>query len=37
MTLAGASVGIAGALIFGRYLSTVLYGVTLSDPLTLAE
>jgi putative ABC transport system permease protein len=35
LTLAGALIGIVGALVFGRYLSTVLYGVTLSDPLTL--
>ncbi len=35
MALAGGALGIAGALFLGRSLSTMLYGVSARDPLTL--
>jgi len=35
MTFVGAAIGVIGALAFGRYLVSVLYGVKLTDPVTL--
>ena len=36
LTLIGVAIGIAGSLALARYLSGMLYGVTSTDPLTLA-
>ncbi len=36
LVLIGAAIGIAGALLLGRMLATLLYGVKASDPLTFA-
>jgi ABC-type antimicrobial peptide transport system permease subunit len=36
VALAGASVGVAGALLLTRLMSSLLYGVTASDPATYA-
>jgi putative ABC transport system permease protein len=36
LVLAGAALGVAGALALTRLASGVLYGVTASDPLTIA-
>lgn len=36
LTLAGTAVGVGGALVLTRYLRTMLYGVSPSDPLSLA-
>jgi ABC-type antimicrobial peptide transport system permease subunit len=36
MTLLGMFLGLVGAAIFGRYLVSVLYGVKLGDPWTIA-
>jgi ABC-type antimicrobial peptide transport system permease subunit len=35
LTLAGLAVGLAGFLLLARLLSTILYGVTPRDPLTI--
>jgi ABC-type antimicrobial peptide transport system permease subunit len=36
LALAGVAVGVAAALIFTRFLSSLLFGVRPTDPLTLA-
>jgi putative ABC transport system permease protein len=36
LSLAGAALGVAGALLATRYLKSLLYGVTPHDPVTLA-
>ena len=36
LVAAGALAGVAGALVLTRYLATLLYGVTASDPVTYA-
>ena len=35
LTLIGIAIGIAGSLAFARFLSSMLYGVTPTDPLTV--
>ena len=37
LTAAGAGLGLAGALLVGRAGSSLLFGVTAADPLTLAS
>jgi putative ABC transport system permease protein len=36
MTLAGTAAGLAGALVLGRFLATLVFGVSIRDPLTFA-
>lgn len=36
LTLVGIAIGIAGSLVLARFLSSMLYGVTATDPITLA-
>ena len=36
LTLIGIAIGIAGSLVLARFLSSMLYGVTSTDPLTVA-
>jgi predicted permease len=36
LTLAGLGIGVAGAVVLTRYLSSLLYGITPTDPLTFA-
>jgi ABC-type antimicrobial peptide transport system permease subunit len=36
LTLIGIAIGIAGSLALGRFLSSMLYGVTPTDPFTVA-